>query len=324
MKAFVQERYGSPDVLQLKEIDKPAFDGNQVLMRVHAASLNALDWHYMRGWPYIARVAFGRSRPKDRIRGVDVAGRIEAVGNTVTQFRPGDEVFGVCTGAFAEYVSGEEHNFVLKPAGITFEQAAAVRLAAITALQALRDAGKVQTGQKVLINGAGGGVGSFAVQIAKSFGADVTAATRTKHLDMVRSIGADHVIDYSREDFTAGGRRYDLMLEIGNRSLSDCRRALTPKGTLVIVGGSDGRWVDGIGRIAAARLQSAFVSQSMPPFVAHTNHGDLVLLKELTEARKVVPVIDSVFPFDKVPDAMRRLEEGHACGKIVISMDGSV
>jgi NADPH:quinone reductase-like Zn-dependent oxidoreductase len=321
MKAIVQDKYGSPDVLQLQEIDKPAVNGNEVLVRVHAAAVNPADWHLMRGLPYIARMAFGLLNPREKVRGVDVAGSVVAVGKNVKQLQPGDEVFGSCKGAFAEYVCAGENHFAPKPAGATFEQAAAAPLAGFTALQALRDAGKVKSGQKVLINGAAGGVGTFAVQIAKAFGAEVTGVCSTTNVNMVRSIGADHVIDHTREDFARSGPRYDLILDLVDRSLSDCRRVLTPKGTLVLVGGSAGRWIDGLGRVVKARVLSLFVSQRLLPFLAATNREDLVVLKELIEAGKVTPVIDRTYSVSETPEAIRYLEKGHARGKVVISMD---
>ena len=264
MKAIVQDRYGSPDVLELRDIDKPVVKDDEVLVRVHAASVHVGDLVLVRGVPYIARMAVGLRKPKNRVPGTDIAGTVEAVGKNVTQVRPGDEVFGWCTGAFAEYACAGEDHFVPKPANLTFEQAAAVPTSASTALQALRDQGKVQPGQKVLINGASGGVGTFAVQIAKAFGAEVTGVCSTRNVDMVRSIGADHVIDYTQEDFTQSGQRYDLILDnVGNRSLSDCRRALPPRGTYVLVGGSS---VVGSGWLVA---QGALVVAVRAPETAH-------------------------------------------------------
>jgi NADPH:quinone reductase-like Zn-dependent oxidoreductase len=320
MKAIVYHRYGSPDVLELREIDKPVVTDDDVLVRVRAASVNPLDWHYMRGTPYVVRIGAGFRKPKVTRLGVDVAGQVEAIGKNVTQFQPGDEVFGTCKGAFAEYVCASEGALVLKPANLTFEQAAAVPLAALSALQALRDKGKVQPGQKVLINGASGGVGTFAVQIAKSFGGEVTGVCSTRNVDMVRSIGADQVIDYTQEDFTKSGQRYDLILDNVDRSLSDCRRALTPKGTLVLIGGSAGRWIDGLGRSIKAGVLSPFVSQRLCPFLAKGNKQDLHVLKDLIEAGKLTPVIDRTYPLSEVPEAIRYLEEGHAQGKVVITV----
>jgi NADPH:quinone reductase-like Zn-dependent oxidoreductase len=278
MKAIVYEKYGAPDVLELREVDKPVVRDDEVLVRVHAAAVGKGDWLTVRGLPYVARMRYGLPKPKNSVPGFDVAGRIEAVGRNVTQLQPGDEVFGWCDGSFAEYASVPEGQLVLKPANLTFEQAAAVPISAFAALQALRDTGQVQPGQKVVITGASGGVGTFAVQLAKAFGADVTGVCSTQSVDMVRSIGADHVIDYTQEDFTRSGQRYDLILEMaGNRSLSDLRRALTPKGTLVIVGGSGGRWFMGTGRTLRAVLLSPFVRQRLRSFFSKPRSEDLVL-----------------------------------------------
>ena len=321
MKAIVQTRYGSPDVLQLKEVDEPAAGNDQVLVRVHAAAVNIGDWHLLRGVPYVIRVVAGLRRPKREIPGLDIAGRVQAVGRHVTQFRPDDEVFGWCKGAFAEYACAAESDLLPKPASLTLEQSAAVGDSAFTALAAVRDQGKVQPGDKVLINGASGGVGTFAVQIAKSFGANVTGVCSTRNLDMVRSLGADQVIDYTTEDFAQTGQRYDVMLDlVGTHSLSDCRRALTPRGTYVIVGVKDmGRWL-GLGRQIKALLLSPFVRQRMRVFVVRHNREDLGVLKELVEAGKVAPVIDRRFALSDAPDALRHQGEGHARGKIVIAM----
>ena len=293
MKAIVQYKYGSSDVLELKELDKPVVKDNDVLVRVHAAAVNPLDWLNMRGLPYFLRLGNGLLKPKNSVLGVDVAGHIEAVGKNVTQYQPGDEVFGWCQSAFAEYASSGEDRLVPKPAKLTFEQAAAVPVAALTALQALRDRGLIQPGQKVLIIGASGGVGTFAVQIAKSFGADVTGVCSTRNVDMVRSIGADNVIDYTHEDFTQSGQRYDLIVDMaGTHSLSDCRRALTPRGTYVVVGAPSGRWLTGPDRFIKALVLSLFGSQRMVPFITKANKEDLVVVKELIDAGKVTPVID--------------------------------
>jgi NADPH:quinone reductase-like Zn-dependent oxidoreductase len=322
MKAIVSDSYGSPGVLELREIDKPVVMDDDVLVRVHAAAVNAADWHIMRGVPYIARMLFGLRKPKERVRGGDVAGHVEAVGKNVQQLRPGDEVFGSCRGAFAEYVCAGQSRFVLKPTGVTFEQAAAVPGAGCSALQALRDVGRVQPGQGVLINGAAGGVGTFAVQIAKSFGAEVTGVCSTKNLDLVRSLGADQVIDRTVEDFTRSGLRYDLILDIAYRSLSDCRRALTPGGAVVLIGGSAGRWIDGFGRVVRARLLSSFVGrQRLVPLLAQIKNEDMVALKELIEAGKVTPVIDRTYPLSETPEAIRYLEAGHVRGKVIITME---
>jgi NADPH:quinone reductase-like Zn-dependent oxidoreductase len=323
MKAIVYCDYGSPDVLKFEDVEKPVPGDDQVLIRVRAASVNPLDWHRMRGTPYIGRTEMGLRKPKVTRLGVDFAGTVESVGRNVTQFKPGDEVFGGRTGAFAEYVSvREDRAVVLKPPNLTFEQAAAVPVAALTALQGLRDKGKLQPGQKVLINGASGGVGTFAVQIAKSFGADVTGVCSTRNVDMVRSIGADRVIDYTREDFTKGGQRYDLILDnVGNHSLLDCRRALNPKGKYVMIGGPAGRWIDPLPRAFNAFLLSRFVTQDMGMFLAALNKQDLTILRDLMQAGKVTPVIDRRYRLSEVPAAIRYLEEGHARGKVLITFE---
>jgi len=321
MKAIVQYEYGSPDVLKLEELDKPAREDNDVLVRVHAAAVNPLDWHDMRGLPYLLRMGNGLLKPKNGVLGVDMAGHVEAVGKNVTQFQPGDEVFGLCKGVFAEYVCGGEDRLLSKPAGLTFEQAAAVPVAALTALQGLRDRGQIETGQKVLIVGASGGVGTFAVQIAKSFGADVTGVCSTRNLGLVRSIGADHVIDYTQENFTQSGQRYDLIVDMaGTHSLSSCRRALTRRGTYVVVGAPSGRWLTGPDRLIKAFVLSLFVSQRIVPFITKANKEDLAVLKDLIEAGKVTPVIDRTYPLSEAPDAIRYLEEGHARGKVIITL----
>jgi NADPH:quinone reductase-like Zn-dependent oxidoreductase len=318
VKAIVQNEYGSPDVLELKEIDKPVVKEDDVLVRVHAAGLNAGDYFTMRGVPIAVRMIVGLRKPRNNyVLGWDVAGHVEAIGENVTRFQPGDEVFGECTGAFAEYACAVEGQFALKPANLTLEQAAAVPTAAITALQGLRDAGKIQPGQKVLINGASGGVGTFAVQIAKAFGAEVTGVCSTRKVDMVRSIGADHVIDYTQEDFTKSRQRYDLILDnVGNHSFSDCRRALTPQGVLIPNTGHAG-----IGYVIKAFVLSAFIRQQGRPYLAQVNNEDLTLLKDLIEAGKVTPVIDRTFPLSETPEAFRYLGEGHARGKVVITVE---
>jgi NADPH:quinone reductase-like Zn-dependent oxidoreductase len=318
MKAIVQNDYGSPDVLELKEIDKPVVKNDGVLVRVHAAAVHAGDYFAMRGMPVAVRLAVGLPKPRENyVPGFDVAGHVEAVGKNVTGLRPGDEVFGVCNGACAEYACAGEDKFVLKPANLTFEQAAAIPTSAVAALRGLCDAGKLQSGQKVLINGASGGVGTFAVQIAKSFGAEVTGVCSTRNVDLVRSIGADHVIDYTQEDFTSGGQRYDLILDnVGNHSFADCRRALTPQGTLLPNTGHAG-----MGYVVKAFVLSAFVRQQGTPFVAIPNHQDLVVLRELVESGKVTPVIDRTYPLSDTPEAFRYLEEGHARGKVVITLE---
>ena len=319
MKAIVQSRYGSPDLLRLEEIAKPGVKDHEVLVRVRAAAVNIGDWHLLRGVPYVMRLVFGLRGPRRRTPGLDVAGQVEAVGGNVKQLRPGDEVFGWCKGAFAEYACTAENNLLRAPTNLTFEQAAAVGDSAFTALAAVRDQGRVQPGQRVLINGASGGVGTFAVQIAKSFGANVTAVCSTTNIDLVRSLGADHVIDYTREHFTQGAERYDVVLDlVGTSSLSDCRRALTPRGTYVLVGVKDmGRWF-GLGRQFKALLLSAVVRQRMRVFVVRHNSEDLAILKELVETGKVAPVIDRHYPLTDTPEALRYQGEGHAHGKIVI------
>jgi NADPH:quinone reductase-like Zn-dependent oxidoreductase len=322
VKAIVQDRYGSADVLELREIDKPVMKDGEVLVRVHAAAIHAGDLLVMGGRPYLMRLmGFGLRRPRKRIPGFDVAGRVEAVGRSVTRFRPGDEVFGECSGALAEYVSTSERKLAVKPAGLTFEQAAAVTTSGVTALRGLRDAAKVQPGQHVLINGASGGVGTFAVQIAKTLGAEVTGVCGTGNVDLVRSIGADHVIDYTRQDFTRGAERYDVILDnVANHSLSACRRVLTPRGTLLPNNGtSGGRWTGTLGRILAAVALSPFLRQRLRPFVIFVGKDDLTALVELIEAGKVTPVIGRTYPLDEAPEAIRYLEQGHARGKVVIT-----
>lgn len=323
MKAIVQDRYGSPDVLELREIDRPVMGDDDLLVRVHAAAVDPGVWHLMTGLPYLARVmGFGFRRPKVRVRGMDVAGRVEAVGGNVTRFKPGDEVFGTCDGAFAEYASARQDSFAPKPANLTFEQAAAVPVSACTALKGLREAGRVQPGQKVLIIGAGGGVGTFAVQLAKAFGAEVTGVCGTTKADLVRSIGADDVIDYTREDFADRARHYDLILDTaGNRPLSHLRRALTPRGTLVIVGGErGGRWIGGNDRQLRALMLAPFVGQRLRGLFSMPCAEDLRLLRELIEAGKITPVIDRTYPLGEVPEAIRYLEKGHTRGKVVITV----
>jgi NADPH:quinone reductase-like Zn-dependent oxidoreductase len=322
MKAITYHRYGSPDVLEFEDVDQPVVKDDDVLVRVRAASVNPRDWHFLRGVPYIVRPT-GLRLPKDGGFGSDMAGQVEAVGQSVTRFRPGDEVYAhVFKWAFAEYTSVSEGVLGLKPANLSFEQAATVPLAGLTALQGLRDAGRLRPGQTVLIIGASGGVGTFAVQIAKSFGADVTGVSSTRNLDLVRSLGADHVIDYTREDPTRSGQRYDLIFQLaGTRSPSDLRRALTPKGTLVLSSGeSDGRWIGPLGRVIKAALLSPFVSQRLGTFEAKARQEDLQVLKELIESGKVSPVIDRTYPLREVPEAIRYLEAGHARGKVVITV----
>ena len=317
MKAIVYTQYGSPDVLQLKEVEKPMPKDNQMLVKVYAASANPADWHLMRAEPFLARLENGLLKPKNTKLGADVAGRVEGVGRNVTQFQAGDEVFGSMPlnelGTFAEYLCALEDALALKPARLTFEQAAAVPLAAFTALQGLRDKGQIQPGQKVLINGASGGVGTFAVQIAKSYGTEVTGVCSTRNLDLVRSIGADHVIDYTQEDFTRNGQRYDLIFDaVGNRSISDYQRALSPNGICSVAGFT-----------SLSRLfQVMFLGGKKIGLMqtAKANKKDLVIIQELLEAGKVVPVIDRSYSLSEVPEAIRYLETGHARGKVVITV----
>ena len=317
MKAIVQNDYGSANVLSLKDVDSPAAKENDVLVSVHAAALNAGDYFSMRGSPWLARLTVGFPKPKNYILGWDVAGHVEVVGKNVKRFQPGDEVFGSCNSALAEYACAAEDKFAMKPTNLTFEQAAAVPTAAITALQGLRDAGKVQSGQKVLINGASGGVGTFAVQIAKVFGAEVTGVCSTRNVDMVRSLGADHVIDYTQEDFTQGEGRYDLILDnVANHSFSALRHTLTPHGIIIPNSGHGG-----MGYVFKAFLLSPFVRQQGPMYFASPNHEDLVALKDLIEAGKITPVIDRTYPLSDTPEAFRYLEESHARGKVVITME---
>jgi NADPH:quinone reductase-like Zn-dependent oxidoreductase len=325
MKAIVQDTYGSPDVLQLRDIDKPEIGDDEVLVRVHAAGVDRGVWHIMTGLPYFLRLIIpelGLRAPKTPVRGSDVAGVVAAVGKGVTRFRPGDEVFGIGMGSYAEYTSVPENKLAPKPANLTFEQAAVVPISGLTALQAVRDSGKVQPGEKVLILGASGGVGTFAVQIAKSFGADVTGVCSTTKVDMVRSLGADRIIDYTHEDFAEGEQRYDVILDTGGHSsLARLRRALTPKGTLVIVGAeTDGRWLGGFDRSIRAMVLSRFVGQKLIAFVNSENADDMIVVKELIEAGKVTPVIDRTYPLSDAPKAIHYLEEGHARGKVAITV----
>ena len=323
MKAIVYRCYGSPDVLELEDIEKPVPADNEVLVKVQAAAVNPLDWHFMRGSPYIMRLGTGLGAPKDTRLGVDFAGTVEAVGKNVRQFKPGDEVFGGTSGAFAEYVTvRDDRALVLKPAKLTFEQAASVPIAAITALQALRDKGQLKPGQKVLINGASGGVGTFAVQIAKSFGAEVTGVCSTRNLEMVRSIGADHVIDYTQEDYTENEQLYDLIIDnVGNHSLSSNRQVLNPEGIFVIIGGAKGNWLGPLMNPVKALMYSPFVGQEFVMLLAKMRKDDLAVLAELMQAGKVTPVIDRRYQLREVPEAIRYSEEGHARGKIVIKLE---
>jgi NADPH:quinone reductase-like Zn-dependent oxidoreductase len=338
MKAAVYTRYGPPDVVHIKDVEKPIPQDNEVLIHVRAASVNALDGGLMKGRPYIGRLLFGLRQPKDTRPGRDVAGQVEAVGTNVTQFAPGDLVFGLCPsrphdagvavwvhcqGAFAEYVCAPESTVVTKPENVTFEQAAAVPLAALTALQGLRDKGRIRPGQKVLINGAAGGVGTFAVQIARSFGAEVTGVCSTRNVDLVRSIGADRVIDYTQEDFTKSGQRYDLLFDcIGNHALSTCRHVLHPQGILLMAGTRSGRGMIGLfARLITALVLSGFVGQKLITFLARPSKEDLAIMADLVATGKVTPVIDRRYSLSEVPEAIRYLEQGHARGKVVITVD---
>ena len=319
MKAIVLTKYGGPEVLQLAEVAKPAPNDDEILVEIHAAAANPLDYHRMRGGP--ARVAGWLMRiPESRRLGTDVAGRVEAVGQNVTQFQPGDEVFGCCVGSFAEYACARENRVALKPANRSFEEASAVPVAAITALQGLRDAGQVRSGQRVVVNGASGGVGTFAVQLAKTFGAEVTGVCSTRNLDLVRSIGADHVVDYTRKDFTRNGQRYDLIFDaMGNRSVSDYRRALQPQGTCIIAGAYSVPRL--LGHLVLAPLQSKTGNRKVRLMtMTRINQKDLVVLKELLEAGKVLPVLDRCYPLRETAEAIGYLEQRHARGKVVITV----
>ncbi len=323
MKAIVYEKYGSPDVLELRDVEKPVPQDDEVLIKVHAASVNAYDWHLLTADIFLVRLmGAGLFKPKNRRLGADIAGRIEGVGRNVKQFQPGDEVFGMVRGGFAEYACAPEDVMALKPANLSFEQAAAVPMAAITALQGLRDVGEIQPGQKVLIHGASGGVGTFSVQIAKSFGAEVTAVCSTRNVDQARSIGADHIIDYTKEKFTENGQQYDLILAAnGYHSLSAYKRALTPRGTYVMAGGT-------MAQIFQAMLLGSWMSETggkkMGGVSAKRSQKDLVFLKELVEAGKVVPVIDRRYPLREAAEALRYLGDGHARGKVVILVEHRV
>jgi NADPH:quinone reductase-like Zn-dependent oxidoreductase len=320
MKAIVYTKYGSPDVLQLKDVEKPTPQDNEVLIRIHAASVNAYDWHMLTADIFLVRVmGVGLFKPKHTRLGADVAGRIEAVGKNVKQFQPGDEVFGMVRGSFAEYACSLDDAVAIKPSNLSFEKAAAVPMAGITALQGLRDQGKIQAGQKVLINGASGGVGTFAVQIAKSYGAEVTAVCSTRNLDQARSLGADHVIDYTKEDFTRSGQQYDLIFAAnGYHPLSAYKHSLTPKGIYVVAGGSKAQIFQG-------RLMGSWMSEKggrkMGGVAAKLSQKDLTVLKELVEAGKVVPVIDRRYPLREAAEALRYLGAGHARGKVVIIVE---
>jgi NADPH:quinone reductase-like Zn-dependent oxidoreductase len=323
MKAIVYRCYGSPDVLEYEDIEKPTPADDEVLVKVHAASVNPLDWHYMRGSPYLIRLFAGLGAPTDTSMGVDFAGTVVAVGRNVKQFKRGDEVYGGRGGSLAEYVIvPEDRALVLKPDNMSFEQAAAVPVAAVTALQALRDMGKIEPGQKVLINGASGGVGTFAVQIAKAFGAEVTGVCSTRNVEMIRSIGADHVFDYTREDYTKSEQRYDLIIDnVGNHSLLANRRVLSSDGTMVIVGGPKGNWLGPLMSPIKALLLTPFVEQEFVDLLAELGKDDLITLADLMLAGAVTPVIDRRYRLSEVPAAIRYLEKGHARGKVIISLE---
>ncbi len=323
MQAVVYSCYGSADVLELQDIEKPTPADGEVLVKVHAAAVNPLDWHHMRGSPYLMRLGTGLGRPTDMRLGVDFAGTVEAVGSNVTRFNPGDAVFGGRTGAFGEFVIvGEDRALVLKPSDVSFEQAAAIPIAALTALQALRDRGQIQPGQKVLINGASGGVGTFAVQIAKTFGAEVTGVCSTRNVEMVRSIGADHVFDYTKEDYTESGQHYDLIIDmVGNHSLSANRQVLNPEGKFVIIGGAKGNWFAPLMSPIKAAIMSPFVDQEIGFMIARMDNEDLTILGELMQSGQVTSVIDKRYRLSEVADAIRYSEEGHARGKIIIDLE---
>jgi NADPH:quinone reductase-like Zn-dependent oxidoreductase len=330
MKAAVYTGYGPPDVVQIMDVDKPVPKDDEVLIKVRAASVNPYDWHFMRGAPYPLRIAAGLRKPKNKRLGVDVAGVVEAAGRSVKQLKPGDEVFGAGRGAFAEYVCASEPKLALKPRNVTFEQAASVPIAGLTALQGLRqggldDKGRTRAGTKVLINGAAGGVGTFTVQIAKAFGAEVTGVCSTRNVEMVRSIGGDHVIDYTKDDFTKDGQHYDLILDcVANHSLSAFRRVLSPKGNYIMVGAADGgsRWMIGLlARLLEAAMLSWFGSQKLVMVGAKITREDLATLAELMKYGKVTPVIDRRYKLSEVAEAIRYLETGHARGKVVITLE---
>lgn len=324
MKAVVQDRYGSADSLELREVDRPVPGAGEVLVRVHAASVNAYDWHYLHGDPRIARLSLGMRSPKVRIRGRDFAGRVAAVGPGVEGLHPGDEVYGEADGTFAEFVCAKDSETDLKPAGLSFEQAAAMPLAANTALIGLRDVAGLRAGQSVLVNGASGGVGSFAVQLAKACGAEVTGVCGARNVELVGSLGADHVVDYTREDFARPGRRYDVVLDlVGNRSLADLRRATAPSGTVVLSGGGvfeGGSLLGPVRLIVRGRLLSPFVRQRVLPLTAKASKANLAVLRELVDAGKIAPAVERMYPLSEAAEAIRHLEVEHARAKIVITM----
>jgi NADPH:quinone reductase-like Zn-dependent oxidoreductase len=321
MKAIVYEKYGSFDDLEMRDIAKPVIKDDEVLVHIRAAGLHIGDCFAVRGSPFVVRVATGLLKPKHGIPGFDGAGEVEAVGATVRNLRPGDAVFGQCDRACAEYAAVNQDKLALKPANLTFEQAAALPTSALAALHALRDVGKLRLGQKVLINGASGGVGTFAVQIAKSLAADVTGVCSTENAEMVRSLGADHVIDYTREDFTRGGRRYDVIFDnVEKRSLSDCRRALSPEGTLILNSGTGAKGIGMLVRLVKPLVMSLFVGQNLRRYLSVANHEDLVVLKELVESGRLKPVVDRTHPLHETAKALRYIEAGHARGKVVVTI----
>jgi NADPH:quinone reductase-like Zn-dependent oxidoreductase len=325
MKAIVYDEYGPPEVLRYADVDPPMIGDDEVLIRVRAASLNPLDWHFMRGTPYALRVRAGLKQPKKTRLGVDVAGRVEAIGRHVRRFTPGDEVFGACEGAFAELANARESGLSRKPAGVTFEQAAAVPIAGLTALQGLRDKGQLQRGQSVLINGAAGGVGTMAMQIARAFGARVTGVCSARNVDLVRSLGAEQVINYTKADFTRIGEHYDIVFDtIGNHSLIACREVLQPEGTCVIVGGRSGRWVAPLGRVVQAEILSRLVRQKFVAFLAQARTEDLATLGDMMARGELTPVIDRRYQLPEVSTAIAYLEQGHARGKVVVTTDAAV
>ena len=322
MQAVVYCDYGSPDVLKLETVEKPVPTDSQVLVRVRAAAVNPLDWHYMRGTPQLARMEMGLRKPKVIRLGVDFAGTVEAVGSAITRFKPGDEVFGARTGAFAQYVTVRESYVVSKPSNVSFEQAAAVPVAALTALQALRDQGQLRPGQKVLINGASGGVGTFAVQIARALGADVTGVCSGRNVELVRSLGAHHVIDYTKENFTTGEQRYDLIVDnVGNHPVPDIRRVLTPHGRYVMVGGPSEGWADPLPRVLSLVVTSWFVDQDLRFFISKVDRDDLTLLRDMIEAGTITPMIDRTYSLSEVPQAIAYLETGRARAKVAITVE---
>jgi NADPH:quinone reductase-like Zn-dependent oxidoreductase len=322
MQAIVQDHYGSGEALELREIERPEIGEYDVLVRVRAAGVNPADWAVMSGLPYIARPVYGLRKPNVGVRGTDVAGQVEAVGSGVTRFKPGDQVFGASSGSYAEYAAASEAELALKPTNLTFEQAATVPMAGLVALQAIRDHGDVRAGQRVLINGASGGIGTFAVQIAKGLGAEVTAVVSTRNMDLVRSIGANHVIDYTKADFTGAGKRYDLILDnVSNHSLSRLRGVLTDSGVLIPNGGNFGnRWFSSAGRLVRGTILFRFGTQKLGNFLVSTNHDDLVALKDLIEAGKVTPVLDRTYPLSRAAQAMDHVGDGHAQGKVAITV----